>query len=62
MSFMKTEKTQEIRGKTFEEERSLYNLKDALVFDCKFSGEKDGESPFKEARDIKVDNCSFDLR
>ena len=59
---MKTEKTQEIRNKTFDEERSLYNLKDASVLDCKFSGERDGESPFKEARDIKVDNCSIDLR
>ena len=52
----------EIKNQTFEEERSLYNLSDALVLDCKFSGEADGESPFKEAHDIKVDKCHFDLR
>jgi len=52
----------EINGQTFELERSLYNLKDTLVKDCKFSGKADGESPFKEARDIKVDGCHFDLR
>ena len=52
----------EIKNQTFEEERSLYNLTDALVSECKFSGKADGESPFKEARNIKVDNCHFDLR
>ena len=52
----------EIRNQTFELERSLYNLKDALVSECKFSGKADGESPFKEARDIKIDKCHFDLR
>ena len=56
------EKKQEIKGKVYDEERSLYNLKDATVYDCKFSGEKDGESPFKEARNIKVDKCHIDLR
>ena len=52
----------EIKGQTFQEERSLYNLSDTLVNDCKFSGEIDGESPFKEAHEIKVDKCHFDLR
>ena len=52
----------EIKNQTFDQERSLYNLTDTLVSDCKFSGVADGESPFKEARYIKVDKCHFDLR
>ena len=52
----------EIKNQNFEEERSLYNAKEVLVDSCKFSGPADGESPLKEARDIKVKNCSFDLR
>ena len=56
------DKREEIKGQVYDEERSLYNLKDTNVYDCKFSGEKDGESPFKEARNIKADKCHFDLR
>ena len=51
-----------IQNKTFEEERSLYNLVDAKVIDCIFSGPADGESPLKESRHVEVENCSFDLR
>lgn len=51
-----------IKGKTFDEERALYNLKDATVKDCTFAGPKDGESAMKEARNIKVEDCSFSLR
>ena len=52
----------EIKNKTFEEERSLYNLSDALVDSCQFSGKADGESPLKESNYIKVINSHFDLR
>ncbi len=52
----------EIIGKTFDAERSLYNLKSADVVDCVFSGPADGESVLKEARDVKLENCSFSLR
>ena len=52
----------EIKNKTFEEERSLYNSKQTLIEKCKFSGPEDGESPLKESRDILVKDCSFDLR
>ena len=52
----------EIKNKTFEEERSLYNLTDGKVIDCVFSGPVDGESPLKEARNIEVSKCHFDLR
>lgn len=51
-----------VENKKFDEERSLYNLKDALVIGCKFEGEADGESPLKEARSIKVKDTSFSLR
>lgn len=53
---------QEIIGKQFDEERPLYNLKEADVIDCVFAGPADGESALKEARDVHLDNCSFSLR
>lgn len=52
----------EINNQTFEEERSLYNVKNTLVKNCVFSGPKDGESPLKEAKNIVVENSKFDLR
>lgn len=53
---------QYISNVTTDEERAFYNLKDALLEKCDFSGEKDGESALKEARNIEVRNCSFSLR
>ena len=52
----------EIIGRQFDEERSLYNLTKADVIDCIFAGPADGESVLKEARDVKLENCSFSLR
>lgn len=46
----------------FDEERALYNLTDCRVEDCIFDGPADGESAFKEARDIDVKSCDFRLR
>lgn len=51
-----------IENKIFDEERALYNLKDTEVNKCIFAGPNDGESVFKEARNIIVDNCKFSLR
>lgn len=51
-----------IENKTFDAERSLYNLKDSTVIGCSFAGEADGESVLKECRNIVVDSCSFALR
>jgi hypothetical protein len=51
-----------IDNKTFGQERALYNLCNAVVTNCSFEGVEDGESAFKEARNIKVDNCKFSLR
>ncbi len=52
----------EIMGKQFDEERSLYHLTDADVIDCVFAGPADGESVLKEARNVRLENCSFSLR
>ena len=51
-----------ITNKTFDEERALYAAQDVLVKDCAFDGLADGESAFKEGRDVAVDNCFFNLR
>ena len=51
-----------IENKTMDEERALYNLTDAVVRNCTFAGPADGESALKEARSIKVEDCSFSLR
>lgn len=51
-----------ISNKTFDEERSLYNLKDAEVVECSFAGPADGESVLKEARNVTVRDCRFSLR
>ncbi len=52
----------EISGLQTDEERALYNTKDAVVKDCFFEGEADGESALKECADISVENCRFKLR
>lgn len=51
-----------IVNQQFDEERALYNLKDATVSTCTFAGPADGESALKEARNIVVENCDFMLR
>lgn len=52
----------EITGKQFDEERALYNLCEGMVKDCVFAGPADGESVLKEARNVRLENCSFSLR
>ena len=51
-----------ITNQTFDEERALYGSKDVEVLDCRFDGPADGESAFKECRDIAVKDCYFNLR
>lgn len=51
-----------IRDSVFDEERALYHLTDAWVEKCAFAGAADGESAFKEARNIHVLDCAFQLR
>ena len=51
-----------ILNKVFDEERSLYNLKNTKLDGVLFEGPKDGESVLKEARNIEVYNTTFNLR
>lgn len=51
-----------IENKTFDEERALYSLKDAVVRHCTFAGPADGESALKESGRIAVEHTAFSLR
>lgn len=51
-----------IENQTFDEERALYGLKDLTVKNCRFDGPADGESAFKECRNINVTGCFMNLR
>ncbi|MDE6945210.1 MAG: DUF3737 family protein [Lachnospiraceae bacterium] len=51
-----------IKGQTFDEERALYGSNGIKVIDCVFDGPADGESAFKEGRNIWVEHCFFNLR
>ncbi len=52
----------QIKNQTFDEERALYAVSDAEIERCRFAGPADGESAFKEAKDIAVKDCDFHLR
>lgn len=47
---------------TYDEERALYGIADAVVRNCKFSGPADGESFLKECNRIDVSDCYMNLR
>ncbi len=49
-------------NQTFDQERALYGIKDALVENCRFDGPADGESALKEASDFEVRNSFMNLR
>lgn len=51
-----------IENQTFDEERALYGLKDLTVKNCCCDGPADGESAFKECRNIDVAGCFMNLR
>jgi hypothetical protein len=51
-----------IKKETFDEERALYGKCDILASECRFEGPEDGESAFKECRNIVADGCYFALR
>lgn len=50
------------KDKRFDEERAFYGFKDIIVENCEFSGITDGESAFKECKNITVKDCRFELR
>ena len=51
-----------IENKTFDEERALYGSTGLMVKNCRFDGPADGESAFKECRDVRAQDCFFNLR
>ena len=52
----------EYRNETFDMERALYGIKDALVEGCRFDGPADGESAMKETSGLTVKDCFMNLR
>ncbi len=50
------------KNQIFDEERALYGSDGIIVESCKFDGPADGESAFKESRNIKVTGSFFNLR
>ncbi len=50
------------QNKIFDKERALYGICDCEVKGCTFDGPADGESAFKECRNITVSDCDFRLR
>ena len=51
-----------IQNRTFDEERALYGREYIRVENCAFDGPTDGESAFKEASHIQVENTFLNLR
>ena len=51
-----------IANQTFDQERALYGSIGLHVDRCAFDGPADGESAFKECRDIRVTDSFFNLR
>ena len=51
-----------IENQTFDMERALYGSNGILARNCSFDGPADGESAFKEGRDIVTEHCFFNLR
>ena len=51
-----------IENKTFDNERALYGSLDVTAHKCSFDGPADGESAFKESKNISAEDCYFNLR
>ena len=51
-----------IEGMIFDEERALYGSDGVGLRNCRFEGERDGESAFKESRNISTEKCDFNMR
>ena len=52
----------EYKNMEFDQERALYGTDGILVSGCRFDGPADGESALKESRNIRVEDCLFNLR
>lgn len=51
-----------VENQSFDKEREFYGSSDVTVVNCKFEGPADGESAFKESRNVTVDGCLWNLR
>ena len=51
-----------VQNQAFDQERAFYGSKNIKITNCKFDGEADGESAFKESADILAEKCFFNLR
>ncbi len=51
-----------IKNQVFDQEREFYGSTDVTIQNCKFTGPADGESAFKECRNITVEDCFWELR
>ena len=51
-----------VENQTFDKEREFYGSSDVTAVNCKFEGPADGESAFKESRNVTVDGCFWNLR
>lgn len=51
-----------IENERFDEERAFYASSDITVRNCEFSGEADGESAFKESKNVVAEGCKWELR
>ena len=51
-----------IENQTFDEERALYGGNDIHAVNVRFDGPADGESAFKECKNILAEKCYFGLR
>ena len=52
----------EYRGQSFDAERAFYGERSILVSECRIDGPADGESAFKECRDVEVEYTYLNLR
>lgn len=51
-----------IKNRTFDKEREFYDSDGISLEECVFEGEADGESAFKESRNLSVKGCTWRLR
>ena len=51
-----------ITGEKFDRERALYGSDGLVLRHCSFDGPADGESALKESRNVRAEDCFFNLR
>ena len=49
-------------NQTFSKERDFYGSENIKLINCTFKGIEDGESAFKESKNILIESCLWDLR